>query len=72
MLLSFINKANLSKTEYKNSQEAEKDKLDKIVNWMDEFNSNEKLTADLFSFSPFNSNWNVKNVGEALNFLYNN
>lgn len=32
----------------------------------------EKLLAEMFSFSPKDSNWNVNNIKEALDYLYNN
>ncbi len=70
-----LGKANSAKTEYEKAEKEEKEKLDKIENWMDKFEANDNhstpLTADLFSFTPTDSNWEVKNVEEALNFLYN-
>lgn len=32
----------------------------------------EKISAEMVSFTPEDPNWNVKNVKEALDYLYNN
>ena len=32
----------------------------------------DKVSAEMVSFTPEDSNWNVKNVKEALDYLYNN
>lgn len=32
----------------------------------------DKVSAEMVSFTPEDSNWNVKNVKEAIDYLYNN
>ena len=32
----------------------------------------EEISAEMVSFTPEDSNWNVKNVKEAIDYLYNN
>lgn len=34
--------------------------------------TSEKLSAEMISFTPQDTNWNVENVKEALDYLYNN
>lgn len=45
--------------------------IDKITHNKENDSNIQKLTADLFSFTPENSNWDVENVKEALDYLYN-
>ena len=70
-----LKRTRVSKKEYENAENKEKAELEQITNLLDNYigndNNIEKLTADISSFTPQNLEWNVKNVKEALDYLYN-
>ncbi|MCI8346001.1 MAG: hypothetical protein HFJ42_08735 [Clostridia bacterium] len=70
-----LKRTRVSKKEYENAENKEKAELEQITNLLDNYigndNNIEKLTADIISFTPQNLEWNVKNVKEALDYLYN-
>lgn len=71
-----IDKAKSAEEQYNQAQEDEKAKLEKMTNLIDQHGENgkgdKKITADIVSFTPEDSNWKVENVKEALDYLYSN
>lgn len=56
----------------KNSQTEENAILNDYENIINKQGFNEKIFADMVNFIPKDLSWNVKNVKEALDYLYNN
>lgn len=60
-----------AKNKYINA-EAEETKYENDINkFFDDNGLNKKISAELVSFTPNDSNWDVTNVKEALDYLYN-
>lgn len=67
-----LEKARLAKEKMKNSQTEENAILNDYENIINKQGFNEKIFADMVNFIPKDLSWNVKNVKEALDYLYNN
>lgn len=69
-------KAKLAKEKQENAQIEENARLEEYTNLIDDYTGNsgipEELSAEEISFTPTDTNWNVKNLKEALDYLYNN
>lgn len=60
---------------YKNMVDNENESLTNVEKEMENLMSQyhkENLTAEMVSFTPEDVNWNVENVKQALDYLYNN
>lgn len=55
--------------DYQNSAEKEINELAQLENYI---NNKEKILAEEVSFTTTDTNWNVNNVKEALDYLFNN
>lgn len=66
--------AKRAQKDYKHTQENEVNTLNEYTNIIDKYTSNtsKKLLAEEFAFTPTDSNWNVENVKQAIDYLYNN
>ena len=64
-------KSQYAAEKYKQTQEEENVLLSNYNTIIDAY-SGSKISAEDVSFSPSNPSWNVKNVKEALDYLYNN
>ena len=64
-----FDKAKLAKEKYESYQNQENDTLMLYENIIEDLDANEKIFAEDVSFTPEDSNWNVKNVKEALDYL---
>lgn len=67
-----LDKARFAKEKIKNSQTEENAILNDYENIINKQGINEKIFADMVNFIPKDLSWNVKNVKEALDYLYNN
>lgn len=74
-----IQKAKLGKENYEVASEEEKDKLQSMTNLIDDIVTGDvvttppvKILSEEVAFTPSNSEWNVKTVKEALDYLYEN
>ena len=65
-------KAKLAKEKQENAQIKENVVLEEYEKTIKDYTDNNKISAEDVSFTPQNTNWNVKNVKEALDYLYNN
>ena len=69
-------KTKLAKEKQENAQIEENIRLEEYTNLIDDYTGNsgipEKLSAEVISFTPTDTNWNVNNVKDALDYLYNN
>jgi type II secretory pathway pseudopilin PulG len=59
-----------------NAQATENGLIQEYINVIDQYIEGDEeqpkeLLAEMFEFTPSNTNWNVKNVKEALDYLYN-
>ncbi len=73
---NLLKNAKLAKEISQNAQDDENLKLEQYGEIIDDYlrendDSSNKISAEDVSFTPENSNWNVKNVKEALDYLYN-
>lgn len=69
-----LNKAEIARQEYTNAQINEDKTFNTYSNLINDYASysnNKILSAEMFSFSAKDTGWNVKNVQEALDSLYN-
>ena len=69
---NLLNGAKTAKQKYESSQVDENTKIDDYANMIDTQQNGGTPTAEDISFTPSDSNWKVKNVKEALDYLYNN
>ena len=67
-----IGKAKKAKNDTEIAQEKEINALIGYEEKIDEMSKNIKIDASKVTFIPKDLNWNVKNVKEALDYLYNN
>ena len=65
-----IQKTNLARDTYTKVKDNEQKELNRAENLINNFEGI-NLLAELFYFTSTDSNWDVKNVKEALDYLYN-
>lgn len=63
-----------AKEEYKHTEKNDNTTLSEYTNIIEKYTNNtlKKLLAEEFAFTSTDSNWDVENVKEALDYLYNN
>lgn len=71
-----IGKAQLAKEKQENAEIQENTMLEEYVNLIDDYEGNvstpKALSAKDVYFTPIDTNWNVDNVKDALDYLYSN
>lgn len=69
-----LKRTELAKEEYENAGNKEETGLEQITNSIDNYigdtNKEERITAEMVSFTPEDAQWHVENVKEALDYLY--
>lgn len=67
-----FSKAKEARNKYEDARQNESNEIEKMTNLINNNGTYKKLTAEQFAFTSKNTNWNVENIKEALDYLYNN